>query len=107
MRSPGRITVYRPGAAFTFVRGIAAGHPGSITTCHAASAAGAFDALRLMLKQHEAGRHLADADARVLLSRLIDVVAHCERQPDGRRGIAEVFFDPAARLAPSPSLVAA
>ena len=97
----------RDGAAFAFVRGIAAGHPGSITTCHAASAAGAFDALRLMLKQHEAGRHLADADARMLLARLVDVVVHCERRADGRRGIAEVFFDPAARLAPFPSLAAA
>ena len=97
----------RDGAAFAFVRGIAAGHPGSITTCHAPNAAGAFDALRLMLKQHEAGRHLADADARALLGRLVDVVAHCERRPDGSRGIAEVFFDPAARSAPSPSLAAA
>ena len=97
----------RDGAAFAFIRGIAAGHPGSITTCHAASAAGAFDALRLMLKQHEAGRHLADADAKTLLSRLVDVVVHCERSADGRRGIAEVFFDPAARFAPSPSLAAA
>lgn len=97
----------RDGAAFAFIRGIAAGHPGSITTCHAASTAGAFDALRLMLKQHEAGRHLADADARTLLARLVDVVVHCERSTDGRRGIAEVFFDPAARLVPSPSVAAA
>ena len=84
----------RDGAAFAFIRGIAAGHPGSITTCHASNAAGAFDALRLMLKQHQAGRHLADADADALLRRLVDVVAHCERRPDGSRGIAEVFFRP-------------
>lgn len=87
----------RDGAAFTFVRSIAAGHPGSITTCHAKDAAGAFDALRLMIKQHEAGKYLADADARVLLHQLVDIVAHCEKRPDGRRVISEVFFDPGAR----------
>lgn len=83
----------RDGAAFTFVRGIAAGHPGSITTCHAANAAGGFDALRLMVKQHDAGKHLADADVRTLLHQLVDVVAHCRRDHNGF-GIAEVYFDP-------------
>lgn len=86
----------RDGAAFTFVRSIAAGHPGSITTCHAGSAAGAFDALRLMVKQHEAGKHLADADVRVLLHQLVDVVVHCHKGRDGF-AIEEVYFDPLAK----------
>lgn len=86
----------RDGAAFTFIRSIAAGHPGSITTCHAGSAAGAFDALRLMVKQHEAGRHLADADVRLLLRQLVDVVAHCRRDHRGFC-IDEVYFDPLAK----------
>lgn len=86
----------RDGAAFTFLRVLAAGHPGAITTCHAGSAAEAFDALRLMVKQHEAGRHLADADVRALLRQRVDVVAHCRRDADGF-AIAEVFFDPLAK----------
>lgn len=81
----------RDGAAFTFIRSIAAGHPGSITTCHANSAAGAFDALRLMVKQHDAGKHLADADVRQLLHALVDVVVHC-RKDGGRYGVEEVLF---------------
>lgn len=85
----------RDGAAFTFVRSIAAGHPGSITTCHAGSAAGGFDALRLMVKQHEAGKHLADTDVRGLLNQLVDIVAHCRRDHRGF-GIEEVYFDPLA-----------
>ena len=89
----------RDGAAFTFMRGIAAGHPGSITTCHAGSAAGAFDALRLMIKQHDAGRHLADADVRTLLHQLVDVVAHCQRDDRGFQ-IEEVYFAPSVRSAP-------
>ena len=91
----------RDGAAFTFLRAVAAGHPGAITTCHAGSAAGAFDALRLMVKQHEAGRHLADADVRALLRQRIDVVAHCRRGPDGF-ALEEVFFDPPGAAEPGP-----
>ncbi|CAO3441210.1 P-type DNA transfer ATPase VirB11 [Azospirillum endophyticum] len=94
---PDRIVMQelRDGAAFPFLRALAAGHPGAVTTCHAGSAAGAFDALRLMVKQHEAGRHLADADVQALLRRHIDVVAHCRRGADGFT-IEEVFFDPPA-----------
>lgn len=92
----------RDGAAFTFIRNIAAGHPGSITTCHAGSAAGAFDALRLMVKQHDAGKHLADADVRVLLNQLVDVVVYCRADHRGY-AVEEVYFDP---LAKNPELFA-
>lgn len=70
----------RDGAAFAYLRGVVAGHPGSITTLHAQSAAGAFDALRLMVRQHPAGATLGDADVRLLLSQMIDIVVHCERR---------------------------
>ena len=70
----------RDGAAFAYLRGVVAGHPGSITTLHAQSAAGAFDALRLMVRQHPAGATLADADVRSLLSQMVDIVVHCERR---------------------------
>jgi type IV secretion system protein VirB11 len=53
-------------AAFAYLRALASGHPG-MTTCHAASAEGAFDAIRLMVKQHQAGRQLADDDVRAML----------------------------------------
>lgn len=96
----------RDGAAFTFIRSIAAGHPGSITTCHAGSAAGAFDALRLMVKQHEAGRHLADADVRLLLHSLVDVVVHCRRGPHGF-SVDEVHFAPDAKPVMEPVALAA
>lgn len=86
----------RDGAAFTFMRGIAAGHPGSITTCHAGSAAGAFDALRLMVKQHDAGKHLADLDVRRLLRQLVDVVVYCRADWRGY-AVEEVYFDPLAK----------
>lgn len=82
----------RDGAAFTFVRSIAAGHPGSITTCHARSAEGAFTALGLMLKQHDAGKRLGDADATTMLRESIDIIAHCEKRADGSRAVSEIYF---------------
>jgi type IV secretion system protein VirB11 len=70
----------RDGAAFAYLRGVVAGHPGSITTLHAESAGAAFDALRLMVRQHPAGATLADPDVRELLSQMVDIVVHCERR---------------------------
>jgi type IV secretion system protein VirB11 len=92
----------RDGAAFTFVRSVAAGHPGSITTCHADSADGAFDALKLMVKQHEAGKYLADADVLLLLHKLVDVIVHCHKGPDGF-SIEEVHFSPGDVPAVAPA----
>jgi type IV secretion system protein VirB11 len=70
----------REGATFAYLRGVVAGHPGCITTLHAGSARGAFDALRLMIRQHPAGATLADADVQSLLRMLVDIVVYCERK---------------------------
>jgi type IV secretion system protein VirB11 len=69
----------RDGAAFYYLRSVVAGHPGSITTLHAGSAMGAFDALRLMIREDDAGGKLSDGDVRDILMSHIDVVVHCER----------------------------
>lgn len=90
----------RNAAAFAYLRALASGHPG-MTTCHAPSAAAAFDAIRLMVKQHEAGRHLADDDVRAMLFSLIDVVVHCACR-DGRYRMTEVWYDPARHSGPTP-----
>ena len=82
----------RNAAAFAYLRALASGHPG-MTTCLAASAEGAFDAIRLVVKQHQAGRHLADDDVRAMLTSLIDVVAHCECR-DGRYRMTEIWVRP-------------
>jgi type IV secretion system protein VirB11 len=86
----------RDGAAFAYLRGVVAGHPGSITTLHAQSAAGAFDALRLMVRQHPAGATLGDADVRELLSQLVDIVVHCERRGDAF-SVNELWWKEACR----------
>ena len=81
----------RDGAAYSYLRGVVAGHPGSITTLHAGSAMGAFDALRLMVRQHPAGATMADSDVRDMLLAMVDVVVHCERHGNDF-SVTEVYW---------------
>src|SRR5579872_6654138 len=68
--------------AFDYLRNVNSGHPGSITSVHASSAALAFEQLVLLVKQSPAGRELTRQDIRALLHLLIDVVIKfgCRRQ---------------------------
>jgi type IV secretion system protein VirB11 len=81
----------RDGATFAYLRGVVGGHPGCITTLHAGSAKGAFDALRIMMRQNPAGAALADADIRMLLEDQVDVSVHCERKDNVFR-IADIWI---------------
>lgn len=90
----------RDGAtAFTYLRSITSGHPGSITTVHADSARVAFEQLMLLVKQSEAGRDLAQSDIRRLLDLSIDIVVHMSCQ-DGCRRITEIHYDPLRKRQP-------
>ncbi|HJS91224.1 MAG TPA: P-type DNA transfer ATPase VirB11 [Steroidobacteraceae bacterium] len=79
--------------AFDYLRNVNSGHPGSITSVHASSAALAFEQLVLLVKQSEGGRQLARRDIRSLLKRLIDVIIQCgvERH---QRFIKEIWYRP-------------
>jgi type IV secretion system protein VirB11 len=82
--------------AFDYLRNVNSGHPGSITSIHAASAELAFEQLVLLVKQSEAGRDLPRADIKQLLDLLIDVVV--QFGISGRtRYIREVWYDPARK----------
>lgn len=80
----------RDDAAFSYLRGVAAGHPGCITTLHAGSAKGAFEALRLMIKGDPAGAALSDQDITRLLETLVHIVIHCERTNNKFR-VTEIY----------------
>jgi len=82
--------------AFDYLRNVSSGHPGSITSVHAASAELAFEQLVLLVKQSAAGRELARSDIKNLLYLLIDVVIQCgiERH---ERFIREIWYDPERR----------
>ena len=82
--------------AFDYLRNVNSGHPGSITSVHAASAELAFEQLVLLVKQSRAGAELARADIKSLLYLLVDVVI--QFGVDGRRRyVKEVFYDPARK----------
>jgi type IV secretion system protein VirB11 len=82
--------------AFDYLRNVNSGHPGSITSVHAASAELAFEQLVLLVKQSRAGQELPRADIKQLLYLLVDVVIQfgVERH---QRFIKEVWFDPARK----------
>lgn len=83
----------RAGEAFDYLRNVNSGHPGSITSVHASSAALAFEQLVLLVKQSEGGRQLARRDIRSLLRRLIDVIVQCGVEQH-ERFIKEIWYRP-------------
>lgn len=79
--------------AFDYLRNVNSGHPGSITSIHAASAELAFEQLVLLVKQSYAGRELPRADIKNLLYLLIDVVVQFGVE-HRQRCIREIWYAP-------------
>jgi type IV secretion system protein VirB11 len=79
--------------AFDYLRNVNSGHPGSITSVHAASAELAFEQLMLLTKQSAAGQALSRRDIKSLLYLLVDVVIQfgVERH---ERFIKEIWYEP-------------
>jgi type IV secretion system protein VirB11 len=79
--------------AFDYLRNVNSGHPGSITSVHAASAELAFEQLVLLVKQSKAGAELARSDIKSLLYLLVDIVVQfgVDRH---ERFIKEIWYDP-------------
>lgn len=86
----------RADEAWDYLRNVASGHPGTITSIHASSATLAFDQLALLIKQSTAGQTLSPYDIKTLLYQLVDAVIQFGRV--GRdRIITEVWYDPALK----------
>ncbi|MGH8254618.1 MAG: P-type DNA transfer ATPase VirB11 [Steroidobacteraceae bacterium] len=79
--------------AFDYLRNVNSGHPGSITSVHAASAALAFEQLVLLVKQSRAGAELARADIKNLLYLLVDIVIQFGVEHH-QRIVKEIWYDP-------------
>jgi type IV secretion system protein VirB11 len=79
--------------AFDYLRNVNSGHPGSITSVHAASAELAFEQLVLLVKQNPGGRELARSDIKSLLYLLIDIVIQFGVESH-ERFIQEIWYDP-------------
>jgi len=82
--------------AFDYLRAVNSGHPGSITSVHAASAELAFEQLVLLVKQNQGGRDLARADIKNILYLLVDVVIQFGVESH-KRYIKEIWYEPARK----------
>ena len=87
----------RSDEAFDYLRNVNSGHPGSITSVHAASAELAFEQLVLLVKQSRGGQDLARSDIKHLLYLLVDVVIQFAVEGH-QRFVKEIWYDPARRL---------
>jgi type IV secretion system protein VirB11 len=75
--------------AFAFMRAVNSGHPGSITTVHADSPAGALDQISLLALT--SGVDLGWDKVQAYVSRVVDVVVQLDRTAGARR-LTEVLF---------------
>jgi type IV secretion system protein VirB11 len=79
--------------AFDYLRNVNSGHPGSITSLHAASAELAFEQLVLLIKQSQWGQELTRCDIKALLYLLVDIVI--QFAVDGpHRYVKEIWYQP-------------
>ena len=83
----------RGAEAYSFLRAINTGHPGSITTVHADSSAGAFEQLALMVMQ--AGLGLRRDEIIAYIKSVLPIVVQ-QTKVGGWRGTSEIYF---ARMA--------
>ena len=75
--------------AFTFLRAVNTGHPGSLTTVHADSPQGALEQIAFMTLQ--AGLTLTRSDVIDYAKSVVDVIVQLSRV-QGRRGVSSVTF---------------
>ena len=89
---PDRIIVgeLRGSEAFSFLRAINTGHPGSISTLHADTPQMALQQLKLMVMQ--AGLGMPPDDIFDYIKNVIDIVVQLKRGAKGRRYVSEIYF---------------
>jgi type IV secretion system protein VirB11 len=87
---PDRIVLgeLRGAESVSFLRAINTGHPGSFSTIHANSIAGALEQLSLMVMQTGIG--LTRSDTKAYAANVIDVIVQLGRSAEGKRGISEI-----------------
>lgn len=89
---PDRIIVgeLRGAEAFSFLRAINTGHPGSISTLHADTPAMALEQLKLMVMQ--AGLGMPPSEIKSYIHAVVDIVVQLKRGSGGKRYISEIYF---------------
>jgi type IV secretion system protein VirB11 len=98
----------RGAEAFTFLRAVNTGHPGSMSTIHADSPERAIEQLALLVLQ--TGTQLRRADVVSYVETVVDIFVQLERR-DGERRISEIRLNPrlaasaANRSGPGPTIL--
>lgn len=89
---PDRIMVgeLRGKEAFSFLRAVNTGHPGSITTVHADTPALAYEQLILMVMQ--AGLGITREQIKDYVENVINIVVQLKRGDKGKRFVSEIAF---------------
>jgi len=95
--APDRIIVgeLRGKEAFSFLRAVNTGHPGSITTIHADTPKFALEQLSMMVMQASLG--LTRSEITEYIYNVIDIVVQLKKGEKGRRYVSEIYFDPDAK----------
>lgn len=84
----------RGAEAFSFLRAINTGHPGSIATIHADTPTMAFEQMVLMVMQADLG--LDRGQVLDYIRQIVDVVVQVKRGDKGRRYVSEIYYSKAA-----------
>ncbi len=89
---PDRIIVgeLRGVEAFSFLRAINTGHPGSISTLHADAPQMALEQLKLMVMQ--AGLGIPPEEVRKYILAVVDIVVQLKRGSGGKRYVSEIYY---------------
>jgi type IV secretion system protein VirB11 len=75
----------RDGTAYYFLRSVASGHPGVITTVHANSCDMAWEVLTLLVRESQGAEGLDRQDIKGLLRQAVDIVVQLKWTPAGPR----------------------
>lgn len=91
---PDRIIVgeLRGAEAFSYLRAVNTGHPGSIATIHADSPQLAIEQLILMIMQADLG--ITREQIKEYVESVIQVIIQLKRGEKGRRYVSEIYFKP-------------
>ncbi len=92
--APSRIIVgeLRGAEAFSYIRAVNTGHPGSIATLHADNPRLAIEQLCLMVMQ--AGMGMTRAEIKNYVMQVVEIVVQLKKGEKGRRYVSELYFDP-------------
>lgn len=81
----------RGAEAFSFLRAINTGHPGSMSTVHADTPQGAYEQLAMMMQQAGLSGGYSKHDLMSYIRMVIPIVIQLRRD-GGKRGVSEIFF---------------